>query len=302
MSDKRVWFVAVRFERLVELLFVDGQAVDPGPRDPNEWHELHDEDPPTGLVRIKGVRLSDPEDEDSDFDPEITLSIEELWRCRARRGLTRRAWLPPRCVQLPRALPRYRSALGLRPHRPPRRAISPPPARGRRQQRARWTDRPGRGAQGVSRMDRQPASIELTAIPQPGFGGITRGCERPAAGGHSGRSMDVASRGSASSPTAPWLGAPTPVASRRNDLCRKPPNEREAVPSTAKPKNRVNQLVDDLVDRELELALGPDKCDLVERACERVGSQAQRGVVRPGPDATSPNAAPASSSTVAKLS
>lgn len=80
MTDDRVWFVAERFERLTELLFANGYAVDPGPRDPNEWHELHYGDPPTGLVRIKGVRLRDPEDEHSDLDPEITFSIEELWR------------------------------------------------------------------------------------------------------------------------------------------------------------------------------------------------------------------------------
>jgi hypothetical protein len=30
------------------------------------------------VVRLKGVRLRDLEDEDSDFDPEITFSIEEL--------------------------------------------------------------------------------------------------------------------------------------------------------------------------------------------------------------------------------
>jgi hypothetical protein len=79
LSDDRVWFVAERFEQLRDLLFEFGYALDPGPRDPNEWNELHYEDPPTGVVRLKGVRLRVLEDEDSDFDPEITFSIEELW-------------------------------------------------------------------------------------------------------------------------------------------------------------------------------------------------------------------------------
>lgn len=79
VSDDRVWFVADRFEQLRNLLFESGYALDPGPRDPNEWNELHYEEPPTGVVRLKGVRLRDLEDNDSDFDPEITFSIEELW-------------------------------------------------------------------------------------------------------------------------------------------------------------------------------------------------------------------------------
>ena len=79
LSDDRVWFVAERFEQLRDLLLEFGYALDPGSRDPNEWHELHYEDPPTGVVRLKGVRLRDLEDDDSDFDPEITFSIEELW-------------------------------------------------------------------------------------------------------------------------------------------------------------------------------------------------------------------------------
>ena len=79
VSDDRVWFVAERFEQLRDLLLEFGYALDPGSRDPNEWHELHYEDPPTGVVRLKGVRLRDLEDDDSDFDPEITFSIEELW-------------------------------------------------------------------------------------------------------------------------------------------------------------------------------------------------------------------------------
>src|SRR5258708_37420757 len=32
-----------------------------------------------GLVRLKAVRLADPEAEDSDFDPNITFSVEEWW-------------------------------------------------------------------------------------------------------------------------------------------------------------------------------------------------------------------------------
>jgi hypothetical protein len=79
VPSERVWFVADRFERLTELLFEFGYAPDPGPRNPNEWHELHYEDPPTGLVRLKGIRLRDPQAEDSDFDPETTFSIHELW-------------------------------------------------------------------------------------------------------------------------------------------------------------------------------------------------------------------------------
>lgn len=75
----RVWFVVSRFERLRDLLAEHGFAIDPGARDPNEWDEQHWEDPPTGLVRLKGVRLADLEDDDSDFDPEITFTLEELW-------------------------------------------------------------------------------------------------------------------------------------------------------------------------------------------------------------------------------
>jgi len=37
VSDDRVWFVAERFEQLRDLLFESGYALDPGPRDPNEW-------------------------------------------------------------------------------------------------------------------------------------------------------------------------------------------------------------------------------------------------------------------------
>ncbi len=79
VSDERVWFVADRFEALRDLLFASGYALDPGPRDPNEWDEIHYEDPPTGVVRMKGVRLRDLDAEDSDFDPEITFTIHELW-------------------------------------------------------------------------------------------------------------------------------------------------------------------------------------------------------------------------------
>lgn len=37
----------------------------------------HHEDPTTGLVRLKGIRLSEPEDESS--DRQITFSMQELW-------------------------------------------------------------------------------------------------------------------------------------------------------------------------------------------------------------------------------
>ncbi|MCW3067271.1 MAG: hypothetical protein JWN32_4443 [Solirubrobacterales bacterium] len=76
MSSDRVWFVAERFERLKDVLLAESYAPDPGPREPNEWQEIHKEDPPTGLVRLKGVRLRDLDDE---FDDEITFSIRELW-------------------------------------------------------------------------------------------------------------------------------------------------------------------------------------------------------------------------------
>jgi len=79
VASDRVWFVAERFERLTELLMEFGYAIDPGPRDPNEWQEQHVEDPPTGLVRLKAVRLGDPNDPESDFDPDITFSVRELW-------------------------------------------------------------------------------------------------------------------------------------------------------------------------------------------------------------------------------
>jgi hypothetical protein len=86
-----VWFVAERFEQLRDLLLAFGYALDPGPRDPNEWHELHYEEPPTGVVRLKGVRLRDLEDDDSDFDPEITFSIEDgkegVWGSSPQEGL-----------------------------------------------------------------------------------------------------------------------------------------------------------------------------------------------------------------------
>jgi hypothetical protein len=92
VADDRVWFVAERFEQLRDLLFEFGYALDPGPRDPNEWDERHYEDPPTGVVRLKGVRLRDLEDEESDFDDSITFTIEELWsaeyadQARSERG------------------------------------------------------------------------------------------------------------------------------------------------------------------------------------------------------------------------
>jgi hypothetical protein len=50
----------------------------PDPRDPDEWDEKHQEDPPIGLVRLKGVRLG-LEDPDADFDDEITFSVQEFW-------------------------------------------------------------------------------------------------------------------------------------------------------------------------------------------------------------------------------
>jgi hypothetical protein len=45
-----------------------------GGRDPNEWRD----DPPLGLVRLKGVTL-EGEGEEAEPDPRITFSIAELW-------------------------------------------------------------------------------------------------------------------------------------------------------------------------------------------------------------------------------
>lgn len=79
MASDRVWLVADRFEQIKVGLLARGFAIDPGPRDPNEWDEIHLNDPPTGLVRLKGVRLADLDDDDSDFDPDITFSVAEYW-------------------------------------------------------------------------------------------------------------------------------------------------------------------------------------------------------------------------------
>jgi hypothetical protein len=63
-----------RFEQLQELLFTRGYLIDPGSRDPNEWRD----DPPLGLVRLKGVALRGEGDE-AEPDPRITVSITEFW-------------------------------------------------------------------------------------------------------------------------------------------------------------------------------------------------------------------------------
>jgi hypothetical protein len=63
-----------RFEQLQELLFARGYPIDPGGRDPNEWRD----DPPLGLVRLKGVALKG-EGEEAEPDPRITFSIAEFW-------------------------------------------------------------------------------------------------------------------------------------------------------------------------------------------------------------------------------
>jgi hypothetical protein len=63
-----------RFEQLQELLFTRGYLIDPGSRDPNEWRD----DPPLGLVRLKGIALRG-EGDAAEPDPRITVSITEFW-------------------------------------------------------------------------------------------------------------------------------------------------------------------------------------------------------------------------------
>lgn len=74
MREQPILIAYRRFERLQELLFARGYLIDPSSRDPNEWHD----DPPLGLVRLKGVALSGEGDE-AGPDPRITFSIAELW-------------------------------------------------------------------------------------------------------------------------------------------------------------------------------------------------------------------------------
>ena len=74
MRERPILIAYRRFEQLQELLFVRGYLVDPGGRDPNEWRD----DPPLGLVRLKGVALRG-EGDDAEPDPRITFSIAELW-------------------------------------------------------------------------------------------------------------------------------------------------------------------------------------------------------------------------------
>jgi len=74
MRERPILIAYRRFEQLQELLFARGYLVDPGSRDPNEWRD----DPPLGLVRLKGVALRG-EGDDAEPDPRITFSIVELW-------------------------------------------------------------------------------------------------------------------------------------------------------------------------------------------------------------------------------
>ncbi len=74
MRERPILIAYRRFEQLQELLFARGYLVDPGGRDPNEWRD----DPPLGLVRLKGVALKG-EGEEAEPDPRITFSIAELW-------------------------------------------------------------------------------------------------------------------------------------------------------------------------------------------------------------------------------
>jgi hypothetical protein len=74
MRERPILIAYRRFERLQELLFARGYLVDPGGRNLNEWRD----DPPLGLVRLKGVALKG-EGEDAEHDPRITFSIAEFW-------------------------------------------------------------------------------------------------------------------------------------------------------------------------------------------------------------------------------
>jgi hypothetical protein len=74
MRERPILIAYRRFEYLQELLFASGYVIDPGGRDPNEWNE----DPPLGLVRLKGVALRG-EGEEAEPDPRITFSAVELW-------------------------------------------------------------------------------------------------------------------------------------------------------------------------------------------------------------------------------
>jgi hypothetical protein len=74
MRERPILIAYRRFEQLQELLFARGYLIDPGGRDPNEWRD----DPPLGLVRLKGIALRG-EGEEARPDPRITFSIVELW-------------------------------------------------------------------------------------------------------------------------------------------------------------------------------------------------------------------------------
>lgn len=74
MRERPVLIAYQRFEQLQALLFGRGYLIDPGSRDPNEWRD----DPPLGLVRLKGVALSG-EGDDAEPDPRITFNVVELW-------------------------------------------------------------------------------------------------------------------------------------------------------------------------------------------------------------------------------
>ena len=74
MRERPILIAYRRFEQLQELLFARGYLVDPGGRDPNVWRD----DPPLGLVRLKGVAMCGDGD-DAKPDPRATFSITELW-------------------------------------------------------------------------------------------------------------------------------------------------------------------------------------------------------------------------------
>jgi hypothetical protein len=74
MRERPILIAYRRFEQLQKLLFARGYLVDPGGRDPNEWRD----DPPLGLVRLKGVAMRGDGD-DAEPDPRVTFSIAERW-------------------------------------------------------------------------------------------------------------------------------------------------------------------------------------------------------------------------------
>lgn len=84
MRERPILIAYRRFEQLQELLFARGYLIDPSGRDPNEWRD----DPPFGLVRLKGVALKG-EGEEAEPDHRITFSITEFWSIERVEGAHR---------------------------------------------------------------------------------------------------------------------------------------------------------------------------------------------------------------------